>query len=294
MRRLAVAGAIVAAVSVLLACSAPEEPVAEVTVSGKPGERPIATYVTPLTVTDPSSWAVWPGTGERLTDGGPVLLDYWIENATDASLVRESYSTGPAPRLLTAEELGADLYATLHGQRVGARLVQLSPADAEGGTPYPTVTVLDVLPTRADGDEVPPREGLPAVRRSDSGEPSIAASKEDPPAELVAQPLVRGSGRQVADGDTITVQYTGFSWKTGEPFDSTWSVGLPVSFSLDEVPAWSEGLVDQTIGSQVLLVVPPTYRLGVTDSQELKGQTVVFVVDILDSRSPDPDQEPTP
>jgi peptidylprolyl isomerase len=37
-----------------------------------------------------------------------------------------------------------------------------------------------------------------------------------------------------------------------------------------------------------MLVVPPTYALGATDSEELAGQTVLFVVDILDTRRPQP------
>ena len=104
---------------------------------------------------------------------------------------------------------------------------------------------------------------------------------------MSARPLIRGTGEQVAASDVVTVQYTGFAWTTGEAFDSTWSHGLPVSFSLQDVQAWAEGLVDQPVGSQVLLVVPPTYALGVTDSEELAGQTVAFVVDILATGHPE-------
>ena len=48
-----------------------------------------------------------------------------------------------------------------------------------------------------------------------------------------------------------------------------------------DVPAFHEGLAEQTTGSQVMLVVPPTYDLGATQSEALAGQTLVFVVDIL-------------
>jgi peptidylprolyl isomerase len=119
------------------------------------------------------------------------------------------------------------------------------------------------------------------VKLAADGAPTLTPTGTDPPTSLVAQPLIRGSGRQVARSDTVTVQYVGFSWKTGEAFDSTWSRGSPSSFSLVDVPAWAAGLADQPVGSQLLLVVPPTYALGATQSQELSGQTVVFVVDIL-------------
>jgi peptidylprolyl isomerase len=216
-----------------------------------------------------------------------VLLDFWLEDASDATLVKESYSTSPTPRLLTEEDLGKDLYATLSGQRVGARLLQISPAADGSASAYPTVTVLDVLPTRADGEPVTPREGLPTVSLDADGVPSLTPTGTEPPSDLVVQPLLRSpSTTQVAANDVITVQYTGFVWATGEAFDSTWTTGSPATFSLDDVPAWSEALVEQTVGSQVMVVVPPSYALGATQSEELAGQTIVFVIDILATRAP--------
>jgi peptidylprolyl isomerase len=278
VRRLVVA--CLAAALLVTGCSAVSAPPPDVMVAGDPGARPTITYVAPLTVGSTVHRVIWPGTGDKLVDGKPVLVDFWLEDASDATVVKETYSSSPTPRLLTVEDLGKDLYDTLRGQRVGARLLQVSPAPGTGSANYPTVTVLDVLSTRASGEVVPPRDGLPKVTLATDGSPSIAASTAAPPTELVTQPLLRGKGVQVAAGDDITVQYTGFSWTTGQPFDSTWTNGSPVSFALASVPAWSS-LVEQPVGSQVLLVVPPTYPLGATQSQELKGQTIVFVIDIL-------------
>ena len=268
----------------LAACSAVDAVDPEVTVTGGAGETPTVTYLTPLTVDETYRQTVWPGTGAELTDGAPVLIDFWLENATDASLVKESYSTSPTPRLLTAEDLGTDLYETLKGQQVGARLLQVVPGGA--GVDYPTVTVLDVLPSRAVGEPVPPDASLPVVTEGGDGGFSLAPTGTEPPDSLVIQPLVRGTGPQVAAGDVITVQYSGFAWDDGALFDSTWQHGLPVSFLLSDVPPWAEGLVDQPAGSRVMLVVPPSYSLGVTDSEELSGKTVVFVIDILATGNP--------
>ncbi|KQY43774.1 FKBP-type peptidyl-prolyl cis-trans isomerase [Cellulomonas sp. Root137] len=290
MRRLQgralVAGLAIALVT-LAGCTTPETEPAAVTVSGEPGEAPTITYVTPLQVDETRTEQIWPGTGAELVEGAPVLIDFWLEDATDASLVKESYSSNPTAMLLTEEDLGTDLYETLRGQQVGARLLQVSPGSGSGASDYPTVTVVDVLPTRAEGEPVPPVPNLPVVTLDATGAPSITPTGTEPPTTLVAQPLVRGSGEQVGASDVVTVQYTGFAWTTGEAFDSTWSHGLPVSFSLQDVQAWAEGLVDQPVGSQVMLVVPPTYALGVTDSEELAGQTVAFVVDILATGHPE-------
>jgi peptidylprolyl isomerase len=285
VRRL-VAACAAAALALLVGCSPQDPELPEVVVSGEPGVAPTVTYRTPLRLSEPVSEVVWDGTGPDLVEGRPVLLDFWLENASDASLVKESYTSSPTPRTLTEEDLGKDLYATLSGQKVGARLLQLSPASEASASSYPTVTVLDVLPVRADGEPVAPREGVPAVALADDGAPSITPTGTEPPGDLVVQPLVRGTGDQVGEGDVITVQYTGFVWGTGEPFDSTWTNGSPTTFQLDDVPAWSEALMEQSVGSQVMVVVPPSYPLGATQSEELAGQTIVFVIDLLATRAP--------
>jgi peptidylprolyl isomerase len=273
-----------AAALLLVGCSTPDPAPPEVVVSGEAGQPPTVTYPTPLRVSEAVHVTVWEGTGPELVDGRPVLLDFWLEDASDASLVKESFTSSPTPRMLTEEDLGKDLYATLSGQKVGARLLQISPASDANASSYPTVTVLDVLPVRAAGEAVAPREGVPAVTLDDSGAPSITPTGTEPPSDLVVQPLVRGTGSQVAEGDVITVQYTGFVWSSGEAFDSTWTGGSPQTFALADVPAWSEALVEQSVGSQVMVVVPPSYALGATQSEELAGQTIVFVIDLLATR----------
>lgn len=271
---------LVLALLLLAACSSPTA-APEVSVAGDAGAKPTLTYVAPLTPERTFRSTVWPGTGPALVDGEPILLNYWVEDARTATVVAESYSSSPVTRTLSAAALGADLYRTLSGAHVGARMLQVSPAGAGAGNDVPTVTVVDVLSLRATGQAVTPPPSLPVVTLGPDGAPTVAPTGADPPTTLVAQPLIRGTGKQVGRGDTVTVQYVGFSWKTGEPFDSSWSRGAPSSFSLVDVPAWADGLADQPVGSQLLLVVPPTYALGVTESQELSGQTVVFVVDIL-------------
>jgi peptidylprolyl isomerase len=269
------------------ACTGADPAPPEVVVTGDAGSAPTITYRTPLRVDSTIHQNIWEGTGPELVEGRPVLLDFWLEDASDATLVKESYTSSPTPRLLTEEDLGKDLYATLVGQKVGARLLQISPPATGSASSYPTVTVLDVLPTRAAGEAVPPREGLPAVSVDADGVPSITPTGTEPPGDLVVQPLLRSpSTTQVSEHDVITVQYTGFVWATGEAFDSTWTTGSPATFSLDDVPAWSEALVEQAVGSQVMVVVPPSYALGATQSEELAGQTIVFVIDILATRAP--------
>ena len=281
-----VRGAVTAGVVALLAlagCAQEEsEPTGEVTVSGEPGAAPTLSYETPLSVEEARVEVVWEGGGPPVVEGGPILLDFYAESGADGSVVNETFSSEPRPYLLSAESLGVDIYRALSGQRVGSRILHLVPPDAASGAA--TVAVFDLLPTRASGEALEPREGLSTVTLADDGHPSIAVPEAPPPADLVVAPLIRGSGPQVAAGQVITVQYVGVTWADGTVFDSTWGAGkLPASFPIgvgSVIQGWDAGLVEQTVGSQVLLVVPPEMAYGGTQN-ELAEQTLVFVVDIL-------------
>lgn len=266
----------------LAACTQAPEEVPEVTVSGEPGEVPDLEYPMPLSVEQPTVEVVWEGTGPELTEGQPVLVDYYAEAGADGTVVGETYTGEPKAYVLTAEALGVDIFEALRGQRVGARVLHLVPP-AEGQS-APTVAVFDLLPTRAEGEPVPPREGIPTVELDDRGAPTITVPATEPPTELVFQPLLRGTGPQVEPGQVITVQYTGVRWSDGSEFDSSWGPGkLPAPFPIgvgSVIEGWDTGLVEQTVGSQILLVVPPSMGYGGTE-HELAAETLVFVVDIL-------------
>lgn len=272
---------LVAALVAVAGCTPDVEPTGVVEVEGLPGEQPVLVYDQPLTVEEASAELIWEGEGPEVVEGQPVLVDYYAERGTDGSLVGETFSGEPKPYLLTPEALGVDIFEALSGHTVGSRILHLVPADSDGTS---TVAVFDLLPTRASGEPVAPREGLPTVELDENGAPSISVPATDPPTALVVQPLIRGTGRQVAPGQVVTVQYTGVVWSDGTEFDSTWAPGkLPATFPIgvgSVIQGWDDGLVEQPVGSQVLLVVPPSLGYAGSDN-DLAEETLVFVVDIL-------------
>lgn len=142
-----------------------------------------------------------------------------------------------------------------------------------------------VSSTRATGEQVTDLpSGLPTVTLDDAtGKPSIDVSTyTDHGDQLVAQPLIKGSGDTVQDGQSVTVNYTG--WLTdGTQFDSSWDNGSPATFSLNQVvTGFKNGLVGQTVGSQVLLIIPPDQGYGSQAVSSIPANsTLIFVVDIL-------------
>jgi len=91
----------------------------------------------------------------------------------------------------------------------------------------------------------------------------------------------------VKSGQNLAVQYTGVIWRTGKVFDSSWSRNQPFTTVIGKgqvIKGWDTGLVGQTVGSRVLLVVPPAQGYGTAGASQagIKGtDTLVFVVDIL-------------
>lgn len=292
----AVGGALAAAtMAATTACSPASLPVdvgpaptssasqAPLQVTGSDGAPPRLEYTKPFAVVRPAAHTVWPGTGDVLGRGDPVLLNLYAEDGRDGSELQNTFRTAPVAYTMTESSLGNDLFEALEGKRVGTRLSVLDEQDG-----VPVLLVVDVLPARASGEAgAPPGEELPQVRLDDLGAPTVSVpGGVEPPSELVVHPLVRGTGPQVQAGQIVTVEFTAVRWSDGSVVDTTWTEGTPpqsAEIGIGRlVEGWDQGLVEQTVGSQVMLVVPPQDGYANTRSR-LAGETVVYVVDILDA-----------
>ena len=251
-----------------------------VTISGTSAQTPELTYPTPLVLADPITEVVWEGDGDEVVEGGPVLLRIYSENGTDAAVLRNDFLAVPTAYLLTEDTIGSDLFSVISGHRVGARLLHAIETDG-----VPTVSSIDILPTRAVGEVREPEQGLPVVEHDESGMPTVTIPADQAaPSEPVVRQVVRGTGAQVPSGSKVVIQLVAVKWSTGEVFDTTWGEGrLPtaVTVGADQlVEGFDQGLVDLPVGSQVMLVVPPGQGFGPAGN-ELSAETIVYVVDIL-------------
>ena len=86
-------------------------------------------------------------------------------------------------------------------------------------------------------------------------------------------------------GQSIKVSYTGVLWKDGKKFDASADHGGSTDFQIGAgkvIAGWDKGLVGQTVGSRILLVVPPADGYGTKGSPPIGAKdTMVFVIDIL-------------
>lgn len=288
--------------------SAPSSDLGDVTVSSAdPGTKPTVTFDAPFVTDESERRVLKEGSGEELAAGTKVTVDYVGINGKDGKEFDTSFGAKPITVTLDGERLIPGLVQGLVGLKVGARaLLSIAPEDGygpQGGIAAKGIAkddsllfVVDVRELRrplpeATGTVVPPVPGLPTVQVDEaSRKTSITVPGGEPPTELVVQPLIIGTGPVTAPGQTITVHYTGVRWANGEQFDSSWtSPSGPIDVVLGAgrvIPAWDEALVGRTVGSRLLLIVPPEkgYREeGNPQAGIAPTDTLVFVVDILDA-----------
>lgn len=252
-----------------------------VEVSGEVGAPAEATIDAPLEIPEPQRAVVVEGDGEQLAEGD--LVEYAItlfDATTGEQLATMGYDDPMLPATL-ATGSGADEFFGC--STIGSRIVMALPADASGSTgAVYVIDVLDTVSAVADGAEQEVTAGLPTVTLSDKGVPEVEVPGTAAPAELQTAVLKLGDGATVEAGSQVLVQYTGVKWSDGTVFDSSWDRGTPATFSTDGVvDGFRDGLVGQTVGSQVLIVIPPALGYGADEGNELQNETLVFVVDIL-------------
>lgn len=231
------------------------------------------------------------GSGPELFTGDFVSGAYTVVDGTTGDVLADSSTlsaddSGYVPMLLDPTSYSI-FVAALECLPMGSTVALTIPGTAfgEGGTPVVVVaTSVEKLETRADGADQPAVDGMPTVELADDGAPTITLPGGEPPAEVQLEPLKIGDGPVVNSGDTVFVQYTGVKWSDGSVFDSSWDRGYPSAFATTGVvEGFQQALEGQTVGSQMLVVIPPAFGYGegeINDS-DLTGETLVFVVDIL-------------
>jgi FKBP-type peptidyl-prolyl cis-trans isomerase len=137
-------------------------------------------------------------------------------------------------------------------------------------------------PTVAAEPEPEPTWTLPAGLDPQLGtEPEVTAG-EGTVSELKVTTLVAGTGAPLVNGQSVTVNYVGVTYATGEEFDASWNRGQPFQFTLggNVIQGWNQGLLGVPIGSRVQLDIPSALAYG--DDGQPAGD-LRFVVDVLDA-----------
>ena len=257
---------------------------AAVQLVGDPGTEPTLEFTAPFTTTAPVARVVTEGTGDEIASGAQVSLNIVSYDGATGEMATSTWEATPQSVIVGDAQIISALSDALTGQKVGAQLVVANPS--ADSTLLMAVEVMStrIIPTRAEGEAVAPVEGLPTVTLDETGRPTVSIPEDyAAPTELVAQTLIKGTGPVVEAGQTIQAHYAGWKLSDGTLFEASWDTGTPISTAIGTgavIPGWDQGLVGQTVGSQVLLVIPKSLAYE-GSGNDLADEDLVFVVDIL-------------
>jgi peptidylprolyl isomerase len=249
------------------------------------------------------------GTGPAVTKSDAMAANFvlYFWNGTSNSLKANTFTSNPT---VIGGTMLPGLETALIGQKVGSRVLAVIPPAEGYGTSGNSqlgitgsttlVFVIDVIKSYANtssafgAHESNGGGTLPTVTAHAGTAPTITIPSNNPPSALVTKTLIKGSGPKLVKGQYVIAQYTGYIWRTKKVFDSSWSSGSPFGFVIGASPeqvisGWDTGLAGQTVGSRVMLVIPPKDAYGSTGASQagINGtDTLVFVVDIIDAFQP--------
>lgn len=276
-----------------------------VTAPGALGTKPTVDFPMPLVSRESAVDVISEGNGPIVNEGDYVDFDAVVVRGDDQSeLTATSYVAGQTERLhvLTGTNVISEAFLC---QRAGSRIaltgtVQDIFGQVSGNELKPTDTVavvFDVVaayPGKSTGTPQIAQDGMPAVTAAPDGRPGIAVPSIPAPTELRISTLTKGDGAVITEGQTVVAHYTGVLWD-GSVFDSSWDKDRPADLvALDftknngkgVVPGFAKALIGQTVGSRVLVVIPPSegYPAGSAPTSIPDGSTMIFVIDILGTR----------
>jgi FKBP-type peptidyl-prolyl cis-trans isomerase len=143
---------------------------------------------------------------------------------------------------------------------------------------------------KADG------EAYLAANKKNAGVKTISVqNQEGQPSELQYLVLTSGSGATPTANDIVKVNYAG-TLIDGTEFDSSYKRGQPAEFQVGGViKGWTAALQQMKVGSKWKLFIPADLAYGEGGRPGIPpNSTLIFEVELLDSKSPAPPVQPTP
>ncbi|RLP74331.1 hypothetical protein D9V32_13360 [Mycetocola tolaasinivorans] len=250
--------------------------------SGKAGSVAKVEIAAPLYVGKSERHVAREGSGVPITGNQVVTMNFSLYNGQNGELLQSSEQTGAQPYLV--DTLPEQFRPALTCAQAGSRIVSvIGTDDAKENTPGVVFVadITDVLPDRATGRDLPViQPGLPSVVSAPDGTPGLTIPKSAAPTDLKVATLIKGEGKKLEDpNEAFAMHSTAASWKDRTIIHSSWTDKTPTVAQLGKLgPGLAEALKGQTIGSRVLVVVPPSKQDA---AEQGNGSAIVYVVDIL-------------
>jgi peptidylprolyl isomerase len=279
----------------------------QVSFTGDVGKEITATWKKAVaTPTSTSVTTLVKGTGDKIASDDTVSAYLWIADGTTKKQTFSDYEQGKPEALPNNGRLGPVFDKLFTNQTYGSRVVAVTtPKDLLGSADAATqlgigkddslVVVADLV-ERAPVSPTPTDDKahdvsasmMPKVVTTDGKPTGLDWSGVEKPALTTPVQrviLTKGTGRKVKPTDTVTVNYLGETYGAKAPFDESYSKGpIPMSLS-GVVQGWPIGLTGVTVGSRVLLQMPPAFGYDAQGKGSIKGnETLWFVIDVIKAK----------
>jgi peptidylprolyl isomerase len=245
------------------------------------------------------------GTGKVANKSTRVTADFAVYNGTTGKQLSSTGFDGKTvPFTVDQDHVLLGLVKTLECTRAGSRVVGVIPPSQAFGSAGSTgvaatdelVFIADIVSVKpaapvalkaATGTVVAPQPGFPTVVFSSAGLPTMTVPSTPQPTAFQEEVLIKGKGAKVGTDSNVIVKYQLVLWRTGKVVagNDSWASGQTAPFNTGEVvPGFKKALEGQTIGSRVLVVIPPALGYGTSGNSHagiLGTDDLVFLVDIL-------------
>jgi FKBP-type peptidyl-prolyl isomerase-like protein len=246
------------------------------------------------------------GTGDEIADGDTISAFLYLGDGTTQKDAFSDYDNGSPESIPNDGQAGAVFAKIFEGATYGSRVAavttpsELFGASGAQGNPQLGIGANDALVVVADLVEkaavAPTPTDDKAHDASPDSQPKVTVDGDkvtgldwtgvdEPDLATPVQRVVlkEGTGAEVKDSDTVTVNYFGEVYQAKEPFDESYSK-TPLTSPLSSlIKGWTIGLTGVKVGSRVLLQIPPDFGYGAEGSGDSipPNSTLWFVIDVV-------------
>jgi peptidylprolyl isomerase len=171
---------------------------------------------------------------------------------------------------------------------LGLAACSSSPSNSSGAGTTSTTQHASPKNTVPDGGALVAIAPIAAADLSPAGTwgtpPTVTVPTGTPPTSLQSADLITGTGAEVQNGDTVTVEYVLATYSSGKVVQSSWT-SQPFTFTVglgDVIPGWDKGVIGMKVGGRRELIIPPADGYGAESPGPgiSANDTLVFVIDL--------------
>jgi peptidylprolyl isomerase len=139
---------------------------------------------------------------------------------------------------------------------------------------------------------VPATGDINTVKVTGTDKPTVTLATPFAVAKTSTRILTPGTGKELALGESVTIDYLGVNGTSGKTFDTSYGKPDPVSFLVGDknlIKGMMDGLTGVKVGSRVLLAIPAVDGYGTKGAPDAgigPNDTLLFVIDVKSATKP--------